>query len=129
MKVISFLYLFSICIASLTALPVSAQQQRHKGWPSFYTIANLKKDFLNPLKGYGEVPFYWWNGDTLTKERLDYQLNLLPDAAVDGFSVSYMHTNPKVDTLENKYGYGGFGRADVGKPAIFTDNWWNLWKW
>ena len=129
MKVISFLYLFSICIASLTALPVSAQQQRHKGWPSFYTIANLKKDFLNPPKGYGEVPFYWWNGDTLTKERLDYQLNLLSDAAVDGFSVSYMHTNPKVDTLENKYGYGGFGRADVGKPAIFTDNWWNLWKW
>jgi hypothetical protein len=26
--------------------------------------------FINPPKGYGEVPFYWWQGNSLTRERI-----------------------------------------------------------
>ena len=31
--------------------------------------------FQNPPPGYGEVAFYWWLGDPLTKERLGWQLD------------------------------------------------------
>lgn len=121
-------YLFFVFF-STNAMFICAQTQKYKGWPAHHTIVDLKAEFKDPPKGYGEVPFYWWNGDTLTKERLSYQLDLLSNAAVDGFSVSYMHTNPKVDIDINKHGYGGFGRADEGKPAIFSSKWWNLWDW
>lgn len=34
---------------------------------------NIKEYFLNPPYGYGIVPFYWWLGDKLTKERIEWQ--------------------------------------------------------
>ena len=108
---------------------VFAQEQRFKGYPQKGGNIDLRKEFLNPPKGYGNVPFYWWNGDSLNRDRLLYQLDILRDAAVDGFAVSYMHTNPEVDVEENKNGYGGFGRSDDGKPGAFSKEWWDVWNW
>ena len=31
-------------------------------------------DFITPPKGYGNVPFYWWNGESLDIDRLEWQL-------------------------------------------------------
>ena len=85
-----------------------AQEQRER--PA--TDTDLKELFANPPKGYGNVPFYWWNGDSLTIERLTEQLEVLSESALSGFSVSYIHTHPKVDRELNAKGYGSFGRAD-----------------
>ena len=77
------------------------------------------KHFASPPAGYGNVPFYWWNGDSLRRERLQEQLEILSSAAVDGFAVSYIHTSPRIDTLENKNGYGLFGMTEPGVPPVF----------
>lgn len=115
-----------MCVAALSA---HAVERKCTGYPSDRWIAELKHWFKNPPRGYGNVPFYWWNGDSLTHERLQYQLELLSDASTDGFAVSYIHTHPDVDTLANAHGYGSYGRPDAGTPAIFTDQWWETWNW
>lgn len=111
-------------IALLSRVPAMAQEQREQ--PA--TNIDLKELFANPPKGYGNVPFYWWNGDSLTIERLKSQLQVLSESALSGLSVSYMHTHPRVDTLENANGYGSFGRADGGIPEVFSEQWWQLWE-
>ena len=104
-------------------------QQAYKGYPSKEGTIDIKKFFQHPPKGYGNVPFYWWNGDSLKKERLLEQLDILTDASTDGFAVSYIHTHPKVDIEQNAQGYGSFGRADGGIPEVFSEDWWELWNW
>ena len=89
-----------------------AQSQKYKGYPRRGGDIDVLSGFQNPPKGYGNVPFYWWNGDRLDKERLKEQLDILSSSATDGFAVSYIHTDPKVDTLFNKDGYGLYGRTE-----------------
>ena len=91
-------------------------------------IDDLRREFSNPPSGYGNVPFYWWNGDSLTLERLESQLQVLSESALSGLSVSYIHTHPKIDRELNAHGYGSFGRADGGKPEVFSNDWWKLWN-
>ena len=100
-----------------------AQSQKYKGYPRRGGDIDVLSGFQNPPKGYGNVPFYWWNGDRLDKERLKEQLDILSSSATDGFAVSYIHTDPKVDTLFNKDGYGLYGRTEPGEPAVFSDEW------
>ena len=104
-------------------------QQAYKGYPSKEGAIDIKEYFQHPPKGYGNVPFYWWNGDSLKRERLLEQLDILSDASTDGFAVSYIHTHPKVDIEQNAQGYGSFGRADGGIPEVFSEEWWKLWNW
>ncbi len=47
--------------------------------------------FINPPKGYGEVPFYWWQGDTLTKERILWQLDQLANKNISSLQINYSH--------------------------------------
>ena len=117
-----------VALFSPSTFTTSLHAQPYKGWPSHDSVVSLAEGFLNPPKGYGNVPFYWWNGDTLKMDRLLSQLELLSDASVDGFSVSYIHTHPEVDKEVNAHGYGSFGRPDPGIPGIFTDEWWSLWN-
>jgi hypothetical protein len=106
-----------------------AQLQKHKGYPDKKPDLDVLPGFVTPPKGYGNVPFYWWNGEPLMKERLEQQLDILSASATDGFAVSYIHTNPQVDTLENKNGYGLFGMTEPGVPKVFSDEWWDIWNW
>ena len=85
---------------------LQSHPQKNKGYPARDAHLDLLQGFINPPEGYGNVPFYWWNGDTLKKERLKEQLDILAASATDGFAVSYIHTHPQIDTLENKGGYG-----------------------
>lgn len=90
-----------------------AQEQRYNGYPSREGNIDIKENFADPPKGYGNIPFYWWNGDSLNRERLQEQLQILSEASTDGFSVSYIHSHPLVDVKLNSNGYGGFGKADL----------------
>ncbi|WP_302799375.1 hypothetical protein [Parabacteroides goldsteinii] len=119
LQIVAF-YLFS-CLVTY------AQSQRYKGYPKKDT--DIFSEFANPPKGYGNVPFYWWNGDSLNKERMKEQLDILSASATDGFAVSYIHMDPEVDVGEMKDGYGLSGKTEAGKPKVFSGDWWNFWNW
>ena len=56
------------------------------GFPDRSTDLDVLPGFKNPPKGYGEVSFYWWLGDTLTKERIISQLDQLKDKKYNRFT-------------------------------------------
>ena len=117
-----------VLLATTLWLGAAAQSQRMKGYPQRGNV-DVLSEFRTPPKGYGNVPFYWWSGDRLTRERLAAQLDILSESATDGFAISYIHTDPKTDTLFNKGGYGLYGRTEPGDPAVFSDEWWDIWTW
>ena len=55
--------------------------------------ADFIKALTSPDRRYGEVPFYWWNGGELTKERLTSQLEALAEKGLAGVQVNYCHIN------------------------------------
>ena len=55
-----------VILAFLVALSKAQGSVREK-----VLIDDLRREFSNPPSGYGNVPFYWWNGDSLTLERLE----------------------------------------------------------
>ena len=122
-KLVTICFLF--VAVTLASQPKTTQY--HKGWPSKDGDTNLREGFVNPPKGYGNVPFYWWSGDNLDMDRLTWQLELLADSATDGLCVSYNHTHPRVDTLMNANGYGGYGRVSSGDPYVLSPEWMKLW--
>ncbi len=102
--------------------------QAFRGYPSPEGAIDIRSGFLNPPDGYGNVPFFWWSGDTLRLDRLGEELDLLADSPTDGFSISYNHTHHQVDTLENAAGHGPNGVADYGQPRAFGEQWWKIWN-
>ena len=117
----------------LISLPMAAQDravqdQAFKGWPGHDDITDLKQAFANPPKGYGNVPFYWWTGDSLDINRLKEQLEILSDASTDGLCVSYNHTHDKVDVELNAAGHGPCGRVSGGEPRVMSEEWWKIWN-
>jgi hypothetical protein len=78
------LYL-SVCIReNLSNLPA--------GYPDRTPGLDVLPGFKNPPKGYGEVSLYWWIGDTLTKDRIIWQLDQLQDKNITGLQINYCHT-------------------------------------
>ena len=77
-------------------------------------------NFKNPPRGYGEVAFYWWVGDTLTRERIRWQLDQLQGKGVVGLQVNYAHTDS-----------GGliWGLSMPSQPKLFSEEWWDLFGW
>lgn len=92
------------------------------GVPSAKQAAKLYENFKNPPYGYGQVPFYWWVGDSLTKERLKWQIDKLEKCeGIMGIQINYCHG----------YKNGGemFGLSEPSDPPLFTENWWDLMSW
>lgn len=81
---------------------------------------DLFSSFISPPKGYGTVPFYWWLGDPLTKERLSYQLDLLSDHHISGLQINYGHSD---------VGGRAWGLTYKSDPELFTEEWWELFSW
>ena len=80
----------------------------------------VAQSFAKPPAGYGIVPFYWWLGDRLTKERMEWQLKKMRGHAVSGLQINYAH------------GYEGgrsFGLTLKSDPPLFSDKWWELFEW
>ncbi|MBQ7179946.1 MAG: hypothetical protein IJR87_01485 [Bacteroidaceae bacterium] len=116
----------AVCSTALQAQEVS---QAYKGYPSREGEIDIRSGFRNPPKGYGNVPFYWWTGDSLKLERLEEQLEILSEASTDGLCVSYNHTHAAVDTALNAAGHGPCGRVQSGSPYVMRDTeWWQIWN-
>ena len=76
--------------------------------------------FIDPPKGYGEVPFYWWQGDPLTRERIEWQLDQLEDKSISSLQINYSHLDS---------GGVSYGLSNPSEPALFSDEWWDLFRW
>lgn len=77
--------------------------------------ADLLSQFETPPACYGPVPFYWWAGERLDRERMAWQLDQLREKGVRRTVVSYPH-HPD-------------GTSDVGDPPLFSPEWWELFRW
>lgn len=83
---------------------------------------NLYANFVCPPKGYGEVAFYWWQGDTLKKERLLDQLEMLKGHNVESLQINYAHD----DIFDPETG----ARPHYATvPDVMTSEWWKLVEW
>ncbi len=91
------------------------------GFPSRAPDLDVLPGFRSPPPGYGEVAFYWWLGDPLTKERLQWQLDQL-DAVkgVMGLQINYAHSDR---------GGRSYGLTYPSEPALFSGDWWKLFEW
>ncbi|MDQ1256082.1 MAG: hypothetical protein QG656_678 [Candidatus Hydrogenedentes bacterium] len=96
--------------ARLPSPPVDAS-----GFPSSSAAVDLRAGFEVPPPGYSEVPFWWWTGDPLDKDRLLWQLDKLHAAGIPGVQVNYAH-DPAMVTYP-------------AEPPIFSDAWWEIWRW
>ena len=76
--------------------------------------------FKNPPAGFGIVPFYWWLGDPLTKERLSWQLEQMKGMGVSGYQINYAHSDK---------GGRSYGLTYPSEPAIFSKEWWEITDW
>lgn len=84
------------------------------------TGEEMTKFFHDPPEGYGIVPFYWWLGDPVTKEKLLYHLECLEGCHISGLQINYAHSDQ---------GGQSFGLTYPGEPAVFSEEWWELTGW
>lgn len=75
---------------------------------------SVRAGLKTPPPGYGEVPFWWWNGETLDKARLAWQIDELHKAGVSGMQVNYCHLVSD-----------GWRTAEHA-PKVFSDAWWDV---
>lgn len=85
------------------------------GFPGAVVAGNLKEALKNPPAGYGEVPFWWWTGDPLDRERLLWQIEQLHAMGIPGVQINYAH-----DVAMATY---------PAEPPIFSREWWDIWTW
>ena len=108
-------------IASAIALCATANAMANPpGYPEREHIHDLESKFRTPPSGYGEVPFYWWIGDTLTRDHLEWELDKLSGRHISSLQINYCHR----DT-------GGiiYGLTYPSQPALFSEQWWDLFGW
>lgn len=76
--------------------------------------------FQNPPAQYGEVAFFWWQGDAVTREKLLWILDQLKDRHVCGLQINYAHGDS-----------GGriYGLTMPSQPSPLSEEWWELVKW
>jgi len=86
------------------------------GYPTRDPSLDALPGFQNPPPGYGEVPFWWWSGDPLRKDRLRWQIEQLHRKGVAGMQVNYAH--------QDTSGWPTY----PAEPPIFSDAWWAMWK-
>ena len=58
------------------------------GFPSRDPGFDAWPGFQSPPPGYGEVAFFWWLGDPLTKERLTWHLDQLAGKGISGLQLN-----------------------------------------
>ncbi len=75
----------------------------------------LLAGFRVPPVSFRPVPFYWWTGERLTRERLAWQLDRLKERGVHQVIISYPH--------------GPENATDLGAPPLFSRDWWELLRW
>ena len=81
---------------------------------------DVSPGFQKPPAGFGVVPFFWWLGDPLTKERLGWELEQMAGMGIAGYQINYAHTDK---------GGRSFGLSMPSEPALFSEEWWKLTGW
>jgi hypothetical protein len=95
---------------------LTSPQVMAPGFPSRSSELDVLPGFKNPPPGYGEVPFWWWSGDPLDKDRLLWQIEELHKKGITGMQINYIHRDtPGWPTWSPD-------------PVIFSDKWWEMWK-
>jgi hypothetical protein len=84
------------------------------GIPSRDPALDVLPGFKSPPPGYGEVPYWWWTGDTLDAERMIGQLKELHKKGISGVQVNYSHHDS-----------GGW-LTEQDQPGIFSEAWWKV---
>ncbi len=114
----------SCLILTILAMYISVTGQNLQklpaGFPDRSSNLDVLPGFRHPPKGYGEVSFYWWIGDTLTQDRILWQLDQLKDKGITGLQINYCHTDK---------GGASYGLTYPSQPALFSDKWWQLFQW
>jgi hypothetical protein len=96
----------------------SAKKPAHRGFgraPDRLSRAEMLSLFREPPRDFAPIPFHFWNGEKVDRERLGWQLEQLCTQGIKGTIVSYMH-RPDI-TL------------DPGDPEVFSEEWWELFAW
>lgn len=117
---INKIYFMILCTSLFLSFQAINSQTLPPGYPDRSGDLDVLPGFKNPPAGYGEVPFYWWMGDTLTRERLLWQLDKLTNKGITSLQVNYAH--------DDKGGLK-WGLSFPSKPALFTEAWWDLFGW
>lgn len=86
------------------------------GLPSRDPNLDVLPGFQTPPPGYGEIPYWWWTGDSLDTDRLVGQLDALHKKGISGVQVNYSHH----DTT-------GW-LTDQDDPPVFTEAWWTVYQ-
>ncbi len=86
------------------------------GLPSRDPGLDVLPGFKNPPPGYGEVPYWWWTGDTLDVDRMIGQIKELHKKGISGVQVNYSH--------HDSPGW----LTDQDPPAIFSEAWWQVYS-
>lgn len=97
-----------------------SQKTLPTGQPDRSPTMDVLPGFIHPPKGYGDVPFFWWVGDTLTRAHLLWELDQLKNKGISSLQINYCHTDK---------GGLSYGLSMPSKPALFSDAWWDLVKW
>jgi len=98
------------------SLQLCAQQNTIPGYPDRSSELDVLPGFKKPPPEYGEVPFWWWTGDTLNPERMIGQIKELHKKGVSEVQVNYSH-----------YDTPGW-LTEQDEPAIFTEKWWKVYS-
>ncbi|MFL5520178.1 MAG: hypothetical protein ACJ8B6_04530, partial [Gemmatimonadales bacterium] len=78
--------------------------------------ADLWERFADPPREFSPVPLWWWSGETVTAERLRWQLERLAAGGV--FNVVVMNVAPTSPL------YG----KDADDPPFMSEPWWELFE-
>ncbi|MCX6906012.1 MAG: glycosyl hydrolase, partial [Verrucomicrobia bacterium] len=81
---------------------------------------DAKPGFQKPPPGFGVVPFFWWLGDPLTKERLGWILDQMAGTGIAGYQINYAHSDQ---------GGRSYGLTMPSEPPLFSEEWWKLAGW
>jgi hypothetical protein len=132
MNKLTILTLTALLLAPLAALHAAdlslsdpANVEKPPAWAVGQADRSINLDvlpgFQKPPPGFGNVPFYWWLGDPLTKERLSWQLDQLEKSGgVSGLQINYAHSDR---------GGPSWGLTYPSDPALFSEAWWDLCGW
>ncbi|MBD3917197.1 hypothetical protein H8B09_00405 [Paenibacillus sp. PR3] len=90
------------------------------GYPSRASDLDAYPGFQTPPEGYGEVAFYWWVGERLDKERLEWQLDQMKDHHITALQINYAHGDE---------GGHSYGLTYPSEPPLFSEEWWALFAW
>lgn len=109
--------LFTLILGlSFIAAASSNPRFESPGYPDRSADLDVLPGFLSPPPGYGEVPFWWWTGNTLNTERLIGQIHELHRKGINGMQVNYSRYDTPVWLTEQD------------EPLIFSNDWWNVYS-